>query len=98
MTPGITNYRTRYEIAARHPDGRAYLVSYSPRISRHGLLKALQHRGATLIAKLDIGETDQIKFGVANKRAFAETAGWWIGFTGRTQLEARQSPLTFIEA
>lgn len=80
---------TRYEIAAKHSDGRTLLVAYSPRLSRIGLLKAMQGVGQQLIDRLATGEHDEIKF-TASPRAHAETAGWWVGFTGRTQHDAKQ--------
>ena len=52
---------TRYEITARHPDGRTYLVGYTPRKSRRGLLSAMQNVGGPMIEKLDIGEHDEIE-------------------------------------
>ena len=79
---------TRYEITAHHPDGRTYLVGYTPRKSRRGLLSAMQNVGGPMIEKLDIGEDDEISF--ATKPApRALTGEWIIAFTGRTQLDAR---------
>lgn len=86
---------TRYEIAAKHPDGRAFLVAYTPRVSRPGLLAAMRQRGEAIVAKLAIGESDIMTWHT-KPRVHCECSGWIIGFTGRTQLEARNSPLEYI--
>ena len=79
---------TRYEITARHPDGRTYLVGYTPRKSRPGLLVAMRKFGAEIIDKLAVAEDDEITWATApTPRAF--TGDWIIAFTGRTQRDAR---------
>lgn len=80
---------TRYEIVAKHDDGRTLLVSYaggSP--SRMRLLRAMQAHGPELIAALQIGETDQITFGT-KPRPFAKVCGWTVAYSGRTQRDCR---------
>ena len=80
---------TRYEITAVHEDGRSFLIAYaggSP--SRYRLLSAMQGQGDTIIARLAIGETDQITFGT-KPRPHAKVNGWTIAYTGRTQREIR---------
>lgn len=79
---------TRYEILAEHPDGRKYLIGYTPRLSRVGLLNAMRARGDDLVAKLPIGENDVMRF-ETKPRVHCTTSGWRIGFTGRTQRDAR---------
>ena len=79
---------TRYEITARHPDGRAYLISYSPRLSRGGLLDAMRAQASAIIARLPVSDADELRL-VTRPRPFATTGAWWIGFTGRTQIEAQ---------
>lgn len=87
---------TRYEITATHPDGRAFLVGYTPRLSRPGLLAAMQNVGNAIVEKLAIGDDDALTFGT-KPRPHAKTTGWMIGFTGRTQRDAKQSgELPFI--
>ena len=80
----IQMYRTRYELAAIHPDGRRMLVGYTEKRSRAGLLGMVRQRGAKFT---DATGADSITFG---KRATdGATAGDWIvAFTGRTQREA----------
>lgn len=83
------HYRTRYEITATHPDGRAWLVGYTARPSRHGLLNLMRQHAGKLIQILGIGEQDQMTFGT-KPRAHATVSGWTVGLTGRTQREAKQ--------
>jgi hypothetical protein len=78
---------TRYEIVAKHPDGRTYLVAYaagSP--SRHHLLSAMRARGQAIISACSIPESDQMTFGT-KPRHHALVSGWTIAYTGRTQRE-----------
>lgn len=79
---------TRYEITATHPDGRAFLVAYTPRLSRPGLLKAIEVRTADVIAKLGVAAGDKLDVHL-RPRIHATVDQWRIGFTGRTQHEAK---------
>ena len=92
MTTGYR--RTAYEITAVRGD-RTYLIAYAQRLSRAGLLKAMQKRGAAIINRLCIGTNDQITFS-CQPRVHAVMDGWVIGFTGRTMLEARNSEHQYI--
>lgn len=84
-----TTEPTRYEILAFRANGESFLIGYSAGSpSRHRLLAAMQKHGQTIITKLGIGENEQITFGT-KPRPFAETAGWKIAYTGRTQREVR---------
>ncbi len=76
-------YATNYEITARHPDGRVYLVGYTPRHSRAGLLSAILSVGPEIVEAINMGEDDELTFTKA-PRWTASTSGWKIGFTGRT--------------
>lgn len=78
---------TRYEVAAKSPTGESFLLGYTPRVSRQGLLIVMQRHGEKIIAALHIGEKDQISFGT-QPRPFATVAGWRLEFTGRTQRDA----------
>jgi hypothetical protein len=92
------NYATRYEITARHPDGRTFLVCYTPRVSRTGLQLAMQNVGDRLVAALPVGENDEMTWHT-QPRAHCKTSGWEIGFTGRTQRDAIMSgEMPFIAA
>ena len=92
MTTGYR--RTAYEITAVK-DGTTFLIAYAQRLSRAGLLKAMQKRGPAIIAKLGIGENDRITF-ACQPRVHAIMDGWTIGFTGRTMLEAKHSEHPYI--
>ena len=88
---------TRYEVAAKSPSGKAYLVSYSLRLSRRGLLAAMQGRGDALIELIGITDDDQFSFST-KPRPFAKIKDWWIGFTGRTRRDAEnEGELPFVE-
>ena len=80
---------TRYEIIAYHAaTGRKLLVGYTPRLSRPGLIAAMRNVGDSLIEKLPILEADEMAFGT-QPRPHATIPGWWIGFSGRTQRDAK---------
>ena len=90
---------TRYEIAATHPDGRKWLIGYTPRKSRIGLLLAMQKHGQAIIDRLAI--RDDLTFGefVAQPLPHVMCDAWRIGFTGRTQLYAKRAgELPFVAA
>lgn len=83
---------TRYEITARHLDGRAFLVAYasgSPSASR--LRRIIAERADPLIRCL--GLTPRASFTIATKpRPHAVIDGaWTVGYSGRTQREVRGS-------
>lgn len=79
---------TRYEITATAEGKQTFLIGYTPRLSRPGLLDAMRKHGDAIIAKLGIGDADEITW-ASKPRPHALTSGWKIGFTGRTQNEAR---------
>lgn len=91
-----SNGLTRYEIAAKSDDGRrAFLIAYAVRRSRSGLLDAMRQRGQAIIDRLEIGPTETMTFrpaggGAAGDLPYARTGSWWIGFTGRTELDAKR--------
>lgn len=80
---------TRYEITARHPDGRTFLIGYTPRVSRPGLRAAMQKHGSTIVLRLPVLPDDQMTFATL-PRIHAKCSGWTIGFTGRTEVQSRQ--------
>ena len=85
----MAHYRTAYEVTAAKGD-QVCLVAYTKQVSRSGLLKAMQRIGPQIIAKLAIGQNDQISF-ACQPRVHAVMDGWTIGFTGRTALEAKRN-------
>ena len=92
----MAHYRTKYEITAER-DGRTFLIAYSGQVSRAGLLKAMQHRADAVIARLEIGADAEMTF-ACQPRVHATVCGWKIGFTGRTQIDARGSEYPYIAA
>lgn len=81
------NRPTRYEITATN-GAHTFLVGYTPRLSRPGLLVAMQKHGEQLIALCGIGDQHEIAFR-CHPRIHAHVNGWTIGFTGRTQRECQ---------
>lgn len=78
---------TKYEITARHSDGRSFLIGFTARKSRVGLLAVLRDRGDEILVKC--GFTDGAKAEYTKGRfPCVLSEGWTIGFTGRTKLEA----------
>lgn len=80
---------TRYEVTATKPGQPTYLIGYSPRISRRGLADMIQDRGPWIVVILDISPDTLIGIEM-RPRIHATVSGWTIGYTGRTQREARQ--------
>ena len=80
---------TRYEITAKHADGRTFLVAYTERHSGTGLTLALRKRGPEIAANTGISPDAHFEFST-QPRANWKCDGWTIGFTGRTQLDAKQ--------
>ena len=74
---------TRYEITARHADGRELLVVYTSQKSRHGLLKAVQGNASVLFS-------DDALFGPITAKPLpnVRSGEWTIAFSGRTQRQA----------
>ncbi len=81
---------TRYEVQATK-EGVSYAIGYTPRVSRIGLLKLMQSFGAEIIKACEITNQHEMVF-ATKPRVHATVNGWVIGFTGRTQREAHNSP------
>lgn len=79
---------TRYEIAARHTDGRAFLLCYLARKTRVAIIDAMLDRGPAVAAALGI-DKDLSWTWLPKSKEYA-CGGWRIGFTGRTQRDALQ--------
>lgn len=83
---------TKYETVLTAPDGRRFLLLYTGRRSFAGLLSCCRKRGADLVER--IGLDDSARFNRAGAGRFPVLQfgnGWQAGFSGRTQLEARQA-------
>lgn len=95
---------TRYEVAVTR-DGKApLLVGYTPRVSRSGLTDVARSEGSTIIALVGITDDDSVSWVRVDGRwamLFTRPNGSQacaVYFTGRTQVEARQSPLRDLPA
>jgi hypothetical protein len=89
---------TRYEIAIRDNGRATYLVGYTPRLSRRGLLDAMRKVGPAIVDRLGITDSDVLTL-PTQPRPFCQVGGWRIGFTGRTQRDAKnERPLPWIAA
>jgi hypothetical protein len=82
----LVNYATKYEIILTNGP-QTYLVSYTGRKSRQGLMDAIRARGLAILAITKIG-ADAI-FTLNRATGAAELgSNWTIRFTGRTQRDA----------
>jgi hypothetical protein len=83
---------TRYEITAKHTDGRAYLVGYIARRSHRGLTQFLTSYRIQVAIADATGLTGDTHFSFWSKPHphWKCLAGWTIGFTGRTFLDAQR--------
>lgn len=85
-------YRTAYEIAATvKGEESKVLIGYTSRKSRFGLLKVMQNHGEKIIARYNITDAEQVTFRASPLpyAIFGERVS--IGFTGRTQKDAKQA-------
>lgn len=80
---------TRYEIIARHEDGRAYLVAYTPRKGGTGLRVAVQERTEAIVKATGLAADTRFDYHPGPRVSWTG-GGWTIGFTGRTELEAKR--------
>jgi hypothetical protein len=78
-------HTTRYEIAVRDTSGKRWLVAYTERHTQRNICENFA-KVHPLVERL-IAPTDAA-WDRARKRYIA--AEWEFGFTGRTQLQARQ--------
>lgn len=82
---------TRYEITARHPDGREFLICYQAyHKSASALMRAVRERGQTIIDKLAITDSDSAKL-TKSWPAHLTLGQWRLGYTGRTQRDVANS-------
>lgn len=89
---------TRYEITATHADGRAFLVAYTPRLSGTGLREAVHDRAPAIQRVTGIPADTRFQYHPKPRPHWTHD-GWTIGFTGRTQLDAkREGVLPYIAA
>ena len=93
----MRNRITRYEVALT--DGaRSYLVGYTPRKGRPGLLACVQGVGSDVIRVTGLSERAIATYPNTRTMDLGEN-GWRVTFTGRTQIDAQDSrELPFIKA
>lgn len=84
----LKHYGTRYEVTLTN--GRTtYLLGYTSRRSRQGLLDVLRLRGSDVVEKTSMPENAIISFVHWNTIGFdLGFDSWHVRFTGRTQREA----------
>ena len=93
----LHNAPTRYEAVLTLADGRRFLVGYSPRHSKAGLLAAIQRVGPAILAKMpDLTDEHRMTWKAAG---FDFGNGARVAWSGRTQRDAIMSgaTLTFVE-
>ena len=77
---------TAYEVAAIHADGKRFLIGFTQRKSMVGLRALLANHGEEIIAACGFGDDDKATYH-HQPCAHITSAGWTLGFTGRTKLE-----------
>lgn len=85
--PALVNYGTKYEVTVSN-DRETYLVGYTARKSRRGLVDAIQRRGQDMLAVLALSDDARFEF-TKTSQIEARLGDWWVvRFTGRTQKDA----------
>ncbi len=92
----LVNYPTRYEIVLSNGSS-SYLVAYTSRKSRHGLMHCVREHGPAILRITNLSESAVFRF----NGPIAELGenNWTVRFSGRTQRDAlcTRSSLTFVE-
>lgn len=84
-----TNAPTRYEVAMIADDGRKLVLGYTARKSRYGIDDYLTEANRARMREFS-GLPGNTVWKI--KRGSYVTAGWKIGFTGRTERDAKNAP------
>jgi hypothetical protein len=85
-------HRSKYETILTAPDGRRFLLLYTGRRSLRGLLDCCRQRGAELVERIGLDDSARCNRGGRGRFPALDFGnGWTAEFSGRTQLEARQS-------
>lgn len=88
----LRNRLTCYEVTAKHPDGREYLIGYLHRTTKRGLFDLIRKRGQWIVNGL--GLADDASFTLSesvSRRPVARIGDWRIGLTGRTERDSISS-------
>jgi hypothetical protein len=75
---------TSYEIAVQAKDGRRFLIAYSQRRTVRCLMQNLHTHWGALLPLIDDGDYRREGLRIVG------AGDWWLGFSGRTELVARQ--------
>jgi len=88
----VAHYRSKYETIVTAPDGRRFLLLYTGRRSLPGLLACVRQRGAELCDRMRVDDSARCTRGGRGRFPTLDFGnGWTAGYSGRTQLEARQT-------
>lgn len=88
----LRNRLTCYEVTAKHPDGREYLVGYLYRTTKRGLFDMIRNRGQRICAGLGLSDDAMMSFSESvSRRPVARIGEWRIGLTGRTERDSISS-------
>jgi hypothetical protein len=96
---------TRYEIIAKHEQtGKIWLIGYTPRKSRPGMLAAMRNVGDAMIAKLELTDETAMSWSrrcnrfAAGVNPCCHVGQWHVFFSGHTQRDCRGCEHPFIAA
>jgi hypothetical protein len=80
---------TRYEVALKHSDGRAWRICYTAGSPSRRQLRQIVSENSNLIREC-LGAEGQRQTGdwKTKPRPCWQGGEWWLGYTGRTQREA----------
>ena len=88
----MAHFRTKYETTLTAPDGRRFLLLYCERRSLAGLLSCCRSRGGELADRIGLDDSARCTRAGAGRFPVLDFGnGWKAGFSGRTQLEAKQA-------
>ena len=79
---------TKYELAAKHPDGRKFLLAYSERKTLSCLYSSIRGNAAALVAA---GFPEDAKITASGCKPYirVEAGGWEFLYTGYTALDVK---------
>ncbi len=87
---------TLYEIEVIAADGRKGLVAYAGRRSKAGLRAAVHQRAAALLRFLKSDKATMEPVAKHSQHQHDISGGHLVRFSGRTKLDAKAAPLTYI--
>lgn len=88
---------TRYEIIAKHETTeQIWLIGYTPRRSRPGMMAAMRNVGEEMVARLEVGDQDLMTWPQGGRDARCNIGPWRIFYSGKTQVDCRGCEHPFI--